>query len=171
MNDTLHKNANGDTLIKSDAGDGYTVLNSKDVVRGHISAEKDDEAIDKFMSNELDEDFSNTDEYRIERYEVDIPELFHGAHDSYMKGDLDAKSYADALQIIYDTLDSLDFSILDEAQKRSKSKISDKILAMLEETQDDSTSGFEDEFDDNFDDFDAFNFDREARLSEKLFLG
>jgi hypothetical protein len=55
----LYKKSNGDLLIKSDSGYGYTAVTSSDVIRGHISAENDQEAINKFISNKFDESFSD----------------------------------------------------------------------------------------------------------------
>lgn len=43
-------------------------------------------------------------EYKIQRYEEDIPELFATLHDNYMTGNLNAKAYAEVLQKVYDAL-------------------------------------------------------------------
>lgn len=50
-------------------------------------------------------------EFRIQKYEDDIPELFHRIHDCYMNGQVNADSYASALSKIYDVLDNIDCEI------------------------------------------------------------
>ena len=47
---------------------------------------------------------------RIQRYEDDIPDVFHAAHDNYMNGVIDADSYADTLEKIYSTLKDINLS-------------------------------------------------------------
>lgn len=71
------------------------------------------EDIDKFKRNEysecLNEAYFDTAEYRIQKYEDDIPELMAGMHDDYMEGKLDAASYAEVLKKVYDALSECDY--------------------------------------------------------------
>ena len=55
------------------------------------------------------EDYLDSAEFRIQRYEDDIPELFHKVHDGYMNGMVNAKAYADVLAKIYSILQELDY--------------------------------------------------------------
>lgn len=59
--------------------------------------------------SQLNEDYLDSAEFRIQRYEDDIPELFHKIHDGYMSGMVNAKAYAEALHKIYDALEELDY--------------------------------------------------------------
>ena len=58
--------------------------------------------------SQLNEDYLDSAEFRIQRYEDEIPELFHKIHDGYMSGMVNAKAYAEALHKIYDALEELD---------------------------------------------------------------
>lgn len=66
----------------------------------------------------VNEDYLDTPEYAIQRYEDDIPELFHHIHDGYMTGMVNAKAYADALRTIYSTLEELNY--LNEGKEEIK---------------------------------------------------
>ena len=59
--------------------------------------------------NENQDKFLDSAEYRIQRYEDDIPELMTGMHDDYMEGKLDAARYAEALRKVYDALSECDY--------------------------------------------------------------
>lgn len=63
------------------------------------------------------EDYLDSAEFRIQRYEDDIPELFHRVHDGYMNGMVNAKAYADVLAKIYSVLEELDY--VDDSLKES----------------------------------------------------
>lgn len=80
----------------------------------------------------LNEDYLDSHEFRIQRYEDDIPELFHKVHDGYMSGMVNAKAYADALHKIYDALIELDYETddMDESifKKPHRFLIGDKII-------------------------------------------
>lgn len=63
--------------------------------------------IDKNES--LNEDYFDTVEYRVQRYEDDIQDLFQRVHEGYKNGMVNAKAYADALAKIYSVLEELDY--------------------------------------------------------------
>lgn len=121
----LHTKSNGDKLVAAASGDGYTAFTKDDVRIGHISAETDAAAVAEFSKKEpkyesINEDYLDSHEYRIQRYEDDIPELFYRAHDNYMSGMLNAKAYADALARIYNALEEIDVpSATDESLTES----------------------------------------------------
>lgn len=60
------------------------------------------------------EDYLESSEFKIQRYEDEIPELFHKAHDNYMSGMVNANTYAEALATIHSALDEIGVS-LDES--------------------------------------------------------
>lgn len=112
----LHTKPNGEYLVKADSGKGYTAFNRNDVAIGGIDdedADSDDKAIAKFKKNEysecLNEEYFDTAEYRIQKYEDDIPELMAGMHADYMEGKLDAARYAEVLKQVYDVLADCDY--------------------------------------------------------------
>lgn len=110
----LHTKSNGDKLVVASSGDGYTAFTRDNVRIGHISAETDAAAVAEFSKKEpkyesMNEDYLDSAEFRIQRYEDDIPELFHRVHDGYMKGMVNAKAYADVLAKIYSVLEELDY--------------------------------------------------------------
>lgn len=112
----LHTKPNGEYLVKADSGKGYTAFSRDNVAIGGIDnedADSDDKAIDKFKRNEysecLNEAYFDTAEYRIQKYEDDIPELMAGMHDDYMEGKLDAARYAEVLKKVYDALAECDY--------------------------------------------------------------
>ena len=118
----LHTKSNGDKLVAASSGDGYTAFTRDNVRIGHISAETDAAAVAEFSKKEpkyesMNEDYLDSAEYRIQRYEDDIPELFHRVHDGYMNGMVNAKAYADVLAKIYSVLEELDY--VDESLKES----------------------------------------------------
>lgn len=111
----LHTKPNGEYLVKADSGKGYTAFSRDNVAIGGIDnedADSDDKAIAKFKKNEysecLNEEYFDTAEYRIQKYEDDIPELMAGMHDDYMEGKLDAARYAEVLKKVYDALAECD---------------------------------------------------------------
>lgn len=59
--------------------------------------------------NENQDKFLDSVEYRIQRYEDDIPELMAGMHNDYMEGKLDAARYAEALKKVYNALSDCDY--------------------------------------------------------------
>ena len=59
--------------------------------------------------NENQDKFLDSAEYRIQRYEDDIPELMAGMHNDYMEGKLDAARYAEVLKKVYDALSEFDY--------------------------------------------------------------
>ena len=61
------------------------------------------------MSEGLKEDFTNWDspESRIERYMTDLPPLLDTMYDHYNRGNVEAQTFADALKVAYDVLDSV----------------------------------------------------------------
>lgn len=67
--------------------------------------------------NENQVKFLDSAEFRIQRYEDYISELFHKVHDGYMNGMVNAKAYADVLAKIYSVLETLDY--VDEPLKES----------------------------------------------------
>lgn len=112
----LHTKPNGEYLVKADSGKGYTAFSRDNVAIGGIDnedADSDDKAIDKFKRNEysecLNEAYFDTAEYRIQKYEDDIPELMAGMHDDYMEGKLDAARYSEVLKKVYDALAECDY--------------------------------------------------------------
>lgn len=112
----LYTKPNGEYLVKADSGKGYTAFSRDNVAIGGIDnedADSDDKAIDKFKRNEysecLNEAYFDTAEYRIQKYEDDIPELMAGMHDDYMEGKLDAARYAEVLKKVYDALAECDY--------------------------------------------------------------
>ena len=114
--DKLHTKPNGEYLVKADSGKGYTAFNRNDVAIGGIDdedADSDDKAIAKFKKNEysecLNEEYFDTAEYRIQKYEDDIPELMAGMHADYVEGKLDAARYAEVLKRVYDVLADCDY--------------------------------------------------------------
>ena len=116
----LHTKSNGDKLVAASSGDGYTAFTRDNVRIGHISAETDTAAVAEFSKKEpkyesMNEDYLDSAEFRIQRYEDDIPELFHRVHDGYMRGMVNAKAYADVLAKIYSVLEELDY--VDESLK------------------------------------------------------
>lgn len=121
----LHTKSNGDKLVVASSGDGYTAFTRDNVRIGHISAETDAAAVAEFSKKEpkyesMNEDYLDSHEYRIQRYEDDIPELFHRAHDNYMSGMLNPRAYADALARIYNALEEIDVpSATDESLTES----------------------------------------------------
>ena len=111
----LHTKPNGEYLVKADSGKGYTAFSRDNVAIGGINtedADSDDKAIDKFKKNEysecLNEEYFDTHEFRILKYEEDIPELMAGMHDDYMEGRLAAEFYAKALEKVYNVLAECD---------------------------------------------------------------
>ena len=52
----IHKKGDGSYLVASDSGDGYTAFNKDDVCMGHITANNEQEAKNKFNSNQFDKD-------------------------------------------------------------------------------------------------------------------
>lgn len=110
----LHTKSNGDKLVVASSGDGYTAFTRDNVRIGHISAETDAAAVAEFSKKQpkyesMNEDYLDSAEFRIQRYEDDIPELFHRVHDGYMNGMVNAKAYADVLAKIYSVLEELDY--------------------------------------------------------------
>lgn len=57
----------------------------------------------------INEEYFDTAEYRIQKYEDDIPELMAGMHDDYMEGKLDADRYAEVLKKVYNALAECDY--------------------------------------------------------------
>lgn len=111
----LHTKANGDRLVANSSGHGYSAYTRNNVHIGHIEAETDAAAVAEFSKKEpkyesMNEDYLSSPEYRIQRYEDDIPDLFHKVHDGYMNGMVNAKAYADALTKIYSILEELDYT-------------------------------------------------------------
>lgn len=51
--------------------------------------------------------FFDTDEFAIQRYEDELPDMLLGAHEDYINGNLDKKAYADALRRIYTIIELL----------------------------------------------------------------
>ena len=118
----LHTKSNGDKLVVAASGDGYTAFTRDNVRIVHISADTDAAAVAEFSKKEpkyesMNEDYLDSAEFRIQRYEDDIPELFHRVHDGYMNGMVNAKAYADVLAKIYSVLEELDY--VDESLKES----------------------------------------------------
>lgn len=106
--------ANGDYLVANEEGDGYSAYTKEDEYMGHLSAKDDAEAVDNFSQvqpklESTNEDYLNSAEFRIQRYEDEIPELFHKVHDGYMSGMVNAKAYADALARIHSALEELNY--------------------------------------------------------------
>ena len=137
----LHTKPNGEYLVKADSGKGYTAFSRDNVVIGGIDnedADSDDKAIDKFKRNEysecLNEAYFDTAEYRIQRYEEDIPELMAGMHDDYMEGKLAAEFYAKALEKVYNALADCDYKhTMSQAVKTETN--SQKILNALDNAE------------------------------------
>lgn len=110
----LHTKANGDKLVANDSGHGYSAYTKNNVPIGQIEAETDAAAVVEFSKKQpkyesMNEDYLNSAEFRIQRYEDEIPELFHKVHDGYMSGVVNAKAYADALATIFSALDEIDY--------------------------------------------------------------
>lgn len=75
-----------------------------------LSAKKKSTTESLRIHNEsMKEDYLDSAEFRIQRYEDEIPELFHKVHDGYMSGMVNAKAYADALATIFSALDEIDY--------------------------------------------------------------
>lgn len=137
----LHTKPNGEYLVKADSGKGYTAFNRNDVAIGGIDdedADSDDKAIAKFKKNEysecLNEEYFDTAEYRIQKYEDDIPELMAGMHDDYMEGKLDATRYAEVLKKVYDALAECDYkNTLSTPVTTNVRRNSERILDKLNE--------------------------------------
>ena len=55
-------------------------------------------------------DAIDSPEYRIERYEMDLPDLMNTIHDAYMFGKVSVYQYAEALKTAYDALDNVEIS-------------------------------------------------------------
>lgn len=118
-NNVIHTKPTGEYLVVNSSGDGYCAYTKHNVRIGHISADSDKEAISKFTSKNpqyesTNKDYLDSHEFRIQRYEDDIPELFHRAHDNYMSGMLNSRDYADALAKIHTALEDIDCSDLNE---------------------------------------------------------
>ena len=89
-------------------------------IENNISPEKINQfrsIVMKYSDEQLNEDYLDSAEYRIQRYEDDISELFHRVHDGYMNGMVNAKAYADVLAKIYSVLEDLDYA--DESLEES----------------------------------------------------
>ena len=137
----LHTKPNGEYLVKADSGKGYTAFSRDNVAIGGIDnedADSDDKAIDKFKRNEysecLNEAYFDTAEYRIQKYEDDIPELMAGMHDDYMEGKLAAEFYAKALEKVYNALADCDYKhTMSQAVKTETN--SQKILNALDKAE------------------------------------
>lgn len=137
----LHTKPNGEYLVKADSGKGYTAFSRDNVAIGGIDnedADSDDKAIAKFKKNEysecLNEDYFDTAEYRIQKYEDDIPELMAGMHDDYMEGKLAAEFYAKALEKVYNALADCDYKhTMSQAVKTETN--SQKILNALDKAE------------------------------------
>ena len=117
----LHTKSNGDRLVANSSGHGYAAYTRNNTYIGHIEADTDEAAIAEFNKKNpkyesLNEDYLDSAEYRIQRYEDDIPDLFHRLHDGYMSGMVNARAYADVLAKIYSLLEELDYGTeIDEA--------------------------------------------------------
>ena len=81
-------------------------------IENNISPEKINQfrsIVMKYSDKQLNEDYLDSAEYRIQRYEDDIPELMAGMHNDYMEGKLDAARYAEVLKKVYDALSEFDY--------------------------------------------------------------
>ena len=81
-------------------------------IENNISPEKINQfrsIVMKYSNGQLNEDYLDSAEYRIQRYEDDIPELMAGMHNDYMEGKLDAARYAEVLKKVYDALSEFDY--------------------------------------------------------------
>ncbi len=56
------------------------------------------------------EDYLDSADYRIQRYEDDISDLIERLHKGYVSGMVNAKAYADALARVYTILEELDYA-------------------------------------------------------------
>lgn len=89
-------------------------------IENNISPEKINQfrsIVMKYSDEQLNEDYLDSAEFRIQRYEDEIPKLFHKVHDGYMNGMVNAKAYADVLAKIYSVLEDLDYA--DESLEES----------------------------------------------------
>ena len=135
----LHTKSNGDKLVAASSGDGYTAFTRDNVLIGHISAETDAAAVAEFSKKEpkyesMNEDYLDSAEYRIQKYEDDIPELMAGMHDDYMEGKLAAEFYAKALEKVYNALADCDYKhTMSQAVKTETN--SQKILNALDKAE------------------------------------
>jgi len=136
----LCKNSRGDYLIHANSGRGWTAFNSSGVCIGGINrgydkgeAETDEQAIRMFkagnLSENFKEDYLDSAEFRIQRYEDDIADLMYRLHDGYMNGRIYAKAYADALAKAYSIFEELDYEIEESLfdKKPHRFTIGDKI--------------------------------------------
>ena len=81
-------------------------------IENNISPEKINQfrsIVMKYSDKQLNEDYLDSAEYRIQRYEDDIPELMAGMHNDYMEGKLDAARYAEVLKKVYDALSEFNY--------------------------------------------------------------
>ena len=70
----------------------------------------DESLVDKSKKVVKESDTIDSPEYRIERYEMDLPDLMNTIHDAYMFGKVSAHQYAEALKAAYDALDNVEIS-------------------------------------------------------------
>lgn len=66
----LHKKPDGSYLVSAESGDGYTAYNKSDVWVGHISADNEQEAKNKFNANKFDESLGDIEmrSYKVTYY-------------------------------------------------------------------------------------------------------
>ena len=124
-------------------------------IENNISPEKINQfrsIVMKYSNGQLNEDYLDSAEYRIQRYEDDIPELMTGMHDDYMEGKLDAARYAEALKKVYDALSDCDYKYTMSAPvvtNGSGKRVLDA-LDKLDKTNESVENGIEDDYDDDY---------------------
>lgn len=112
----------------------------------------------------LNEDYLDSAEYRIQRYEDEITEILPKLHDQYMTGMINANFYAEVLKNVYNAL----YDALPEEEIEEQ-----LITSVSNDVEEESVPELpvHEEYDDNFDDVSVFDDTGDARISSLLFTG
>lgn len=119
--------------------------------------------------NENQDKFLDSAEYRIQRYEDDIPELMAGMHNDYMEGKLDAARYAEVLKKVYDALSEFDYknTVISPVVKTGAGKrVLDALAKLDEEVDAYNPLDEDDEDDEDFEYDDDYSNDYDESLEE-----
>ena len=119
--------------------------------------------------NENQDKFLDSAEYRIQRYEDDIPELMAGMHNDYMEGKLDAARYAEVLKKVYDALSEFDYknTVISPVVKTGAGKrVLDALDKLDEEVDAYNPLDEDDEDDEDFEYDDDYSNDYDESLEE-----
>ena len=148
-------------------------------IENNISPEKINQfrsIVMKYSDKQLNEDYLDSAEYRIQRYEDDIPELMAGMHNDYMEGKLDAARYAEVLKKVYDALSEFDYKNTMISPKTAAGKrVLDALNKLDEEVDaynplDKDDKDYKDfEYDDDFDDLSSFNECSDVKRADVLY--